>query len=343
MQRINYRARDRLRNIVNMPECKMTMLIEWYEYNDANTDGRHLTYLKFSSKFVWSPIDVRTISDQVLPTYCARWEALALLSDDKECDIVLKEATNIGSSSKLSLKDLMGMPDVLFGGKMVILGGDFRQTLPIKKGALKFELITSSIAESELCTLCQNMWPLKPGLDKEEQRRSQEFADWLLHVGDGELRKPNEEDADDTCWLDIPAHVCVTPDQKGRDKLIDFIYDEETLKRPTTANLQEKAIVCLKNETTDVINTHILSAVEGDITAYLGNNQDIPRRDTCETEMLYLPEYLNTIKFPRFPLHELQLKVGSPIMLLRNVNLLGVLFNDTRMIVRSLKSKVIEA
>ncbi|GKB33002.1 retrovirus-related pol polyprotein from transposon TNT 1-94, partial [Tanacetum coccineum] len=54
-------------------------------------------------------------------------------------------------------------------------------------------------------------------------------------------------------------------------------------------------------------------------------------------------EYLNTMNFPGIPPYELELKVGSPIMLLKNVNILGGLCNGTRMIVRSLKSKVIEA
>ena len=59
--------------------------------------------------------------------------------------------------------------------------------------------------------------------------------------------------------------------------------------------------------------------------------------------MLYPPEYLNTFKFPGLPPHKLQLKVGVPIMLLRNVNLEGGLCNGTRMIVTNLMSKVIEA
>ncbi|GJT50394.1 DNA helicase [Tanacetum coccineum] len=139
-----------------------------------------------------------------------------------------------------SLRDLMDTLDLLFGGKR------------------------------------QNIQLLKPSLAEEEQRRSQEFADWLLHVGDGELRKPDEEDADDT-------------------------------------------------------------SVEGEITTYLSNDQAIPAsKDTSKIEMLYPPEYLNTIKFPGFSPHELYLKVGSPMMLLRNVNLSGGLCNGTRMIVRSL-------
>ncbi|GJT08692.1 nucleic acid-binding, OB-fold protein [Tanacetum coccineum] len=47
--------------------------------------------------------------------------------------------------------------------------------------------------------------------------------------------------------------------------------------------------------------------------------------------------------FPGLSPHKLELKVGSPIMLLRNVNLSGGLCNRTRMIVRSLMSKLIEA
>ncbi|GJV64924.1 DNA helicase [Tanacetum coccineum] len=43
--------------------------------------------------------------------------------------------------------------------------------------------------------------------------------------------------------------------------------------------------------------------------------------------------------FPGLPPHELELKVGSPIMLLRNVNLSGGICNRTRMIVRSLMSR----
>ncbi|GJS75547.1 DNA helicase [Tanacetum coccineum] len=77
---------------------------------------------------------------------------------------------------------------------------------------------------------------------------------------------------------------------------------------------------------------------------YLSKDEAIPMgKETSETELLYPMEYLNTISFPGFPPHELHLKVGSPIMLLRNVNLSGGLCNGTRMIVTSLMSRLIEA
>ncbi|GKC32078.1 DNA helicase, partial [Tanacetum coccineum] len=138
--------------------------------------------------------------------------------------------------------------------------------------------------------------------------------------------------------------VLHTLSKQGLSELIDFISDDTTLKAPTAGALQEKAIVCPKNDNADVVNAKILSSIEGVMKTYLSRDEAIPMgRETSETEPLYPMEYLNTITFPSFPPYELQLKVGSPIMMLRNVNLAGGLCNGTRMIVTSLMSKLIEA
>ena len=58
---------------------------------------------------------------------------------------------------------------------------------------------------------------------------------------------------------------------------------------------------------------------------------------------LYPVEYLNTLTANNFPAHKLHLKVGVPIMLLRNLNQSLGLCNDTRLIVTNLGDNVIEA
>ena len=79
-----------------------------------------------------------------------------------------------------------------------------------------------------------------------------------------------------------------------------------------------------------MINERVLSDLAGDITTYMSSDEAIPvGRDGAATEMLYPPEYLNTFSFPALPPHRLQLKIGAPIMLLRNVNLGGALCNGT--------------
>nr|GEW96301.1 DNA helicase [Tanacetum cinerariifolium] len=212
-----------------------------------------------------------------------------------------------------TLRDLMDAPEIVFGGKTVI------------------------------CKLKENMRLLRPGLSNEERQRFEIFAKWLLDVGNGETGEPDEDNDEDSSWITVPQQYCLTPGEQGLLKLIDFIYDDATLKAPTASTLREKAIVYPKNNTTDTVNAKILSTVKSATKTYLSKDEAIPiGRETSETELLYPMEYLNTLTFPGFPPHELQLKVGSLIMLLRNVNLPGGLCNSTRMTVTSLIGNVVE-
>jgi ATP-dependent DNA helicase PIF1 len=58
---------------------------------------------------------------------------------------------------------------------------------------------------------------------------------------------------------------------------------------------------------------------------------------------LYSPEFLRSLQIPGLPPGELKLKIGIPIILLRNLNPSEGLCNGTRLICRSLQNKVIDA
>jgi ATP-dependent DNA helicase PIF1 len=60
-------------------------------------------------------------------------------------------------------------------------------------------------------------------------------------------------------------------------------------------------------------------------------------------DSLYLVEFLNTLQFSGIANHELELKVGVPILLLRNLNQSIGLCNGMRLIVKRLGQRVIEA
>nr|GEX00343.1 DNA helicase [Tanacetum cinerariifolium] len=86
-----------------------------------------------------------------------------------------------------TLRDLMSSPDLIFGGKTVVLG--------------------------------------------------EVFAKWLLDIGNGETGDPDNEDNQDNCWISIPPEYCVSSDDAGMSELINFIYDQTTLKTPTAEAL----------------------------------------------------------------------------------------------------------
>ncbi|GJR01919.1 DNA helicase [Tanacetum coccineum] len=89
-----------------------------------------------------------------------------------------------------------------------------------------------------------------------------------------------------TSWIDIPPNYCVSPDEQGLANLIDFIYDHNTLRTPSAITLQQKAIVCPKNETADTINSKVLEVVKGESTTYISHDEATPiGNDGAETEM----------------------------------------------------------
>nr|GEX08367.1 ATP-dependent DNA helicase PIF1-like [Tanacetum cinerariifolium] len=88
----------------------------------------------------------------------------------------------------------------------------------------------------------------------------------------------------------------------------------------------------------------VLSLVNRQQHVYLSLDEAMPyENDGGETELLYLPEYLNSLNSANFPPHRLELKLGGPIIHLCNLNISGGLCNKTQLIVTQLLSKVIEA
>ncbi|KAF7826480.1 uncharacterized protein G2W53_017644 [Senna tora] len=79
-----------------------------------------------------------------------------------------------------TFRDITGINSP-FGGKIIILGGDFRQILPVIPNGSKAQMINASIVNSplwrhfEVLHLRENM----------RTRNDQGFPEWLLRVGDG--------------------------------------------------------------------------------------------------------------------------------------------------------------
>ncbi|GJZ29210.1 DNA helicase [Tanacetum coccineum] len=218
-----------------------------------------------------------------------------------------------------TLRDILDTPNAFFGGKSVMLGGDFRQTLPVKKNASRNEIIGSLIAESylwrhfKLCRLTENTRLSNDSMNEADREKVAMFAKWLLDIGDGHLGTPDELDPENTSWVDIPDDYRIPDDENGLVNLIKFIYDDHTLQHPTPRT------------------PHV----------YQSYDEALPHgHDGGEVELLYPREYLNTLSFTELPPHKLELKIGTPIILLRNINIVDGLCNGTRLIVKQLLPKL---
>ena len=81
--------------------------------------------------------------------------------------------------------------DIPFGGKVVVLGGDLRQILPVVEGGTKQDVISAAIITSrlwahvEVLSLNQNMRLVCSPNDACQQQEVAAFSTWVLDIGEG--------------------------------------------------------------------------------------------------------------------------------------------------------------
>lgn len=80
----------------------------------------------------------------------------------------------------------------------------------------------------------------RPRCSHQEYDAIATFSKWLLDVGNGTIGEPDENDTDNSSWIQIPDKYCIAESHKAMQELISFIYDEETLQRPTATLLHKK-------------------------------------------------------------------------------------------------------
>jgi ATP-dependent DNA helicase PIF1 len=95
------------------------------------------------------------------------------------------------------------------------------------------------------------------------------------------------------------------------------------------------------NVDVNAINNAVMERVPGEPRTYLSADSAFQEGGVADNSMPQ--EYLNILDLPGMPIHNLTLKVGTPINLMRNLNFEAELCNGTRMIINTLKQRVVEA
>jgi len=82
----------------------------------------------------------------------------------------------------------------------------------------------------------------------------------------------------------------------------------------------------------------------GEEKTYLSYDTTLTHNGNCDVvDDVHTPEFLNTINAQGLPHHKIRLKIGVPIMLLRNIDLKLGLCNGTRLIITRTRKFVLEA
>nr|CAH0107953.1 unnamed protein product [Daphnia galeata] len=220
-----------------------------------------------------------------------------------------------------------------YGGKVLLLGGDFRQCLPVVKHGNRVQV-------TEACIINNRTWPLFKQIRLVQNMRtvpgSQEFANWLINLGNG--TRPQTPKLNDPDLIEIP------PDFLHMDtNMIEHVFGHPTqlLDEGVSEQISNRAILCPKNEDCRVINNNIVSKMPGPLKVY----KSIDTMDSEDPEEIanYLAEILNTFDVSGLPPHQLNLKVGAIVILLKNIDSRHGLCNGTRLLIKNLTENVIVA
>ncbi|XP_062224660.1 uncharacterized protein LOC133923271 [Phragmites australis] len=246
--------------------------------------------------------------------------------------------------------DEPSLANVPFGGKLVVLGGDFRQVLPVIARGTRSDVVSASLVMSPIwqhitvLKLYTNMRLTNPALGASQRHNLAVFAQWVLDVGNGDVPMATKPGEAHPTWLQIPHDLLFMPSDNNIQTIIDSTYDSFDTMYSDTSYLTARAIVCPTNSTVDEINDVVFNQVPGEAREYLSYDTISKTADhVADVDILYPPEFLNSITVNNFPHHCLCLKVGVPIILLRNINQSIGLCNGTRLIVTRLGDHVLEA
>nr|XP_017245434.1 PREDICTED: ATP-dependent DNA helicase PIF1-like [Daucus carota subsp. sativus] len=179
-----------------------------------------------------------------------------------------------------------------FGGITVLLGGDFRQILPVITEGERAEIVSACITRSRLWSICK------------------------IFLLTRNMRIKEGSSANSI------------------DKMVESTFPNFIANCRDPSYLSERAILTPTNQTVSHLNIVIVDKLPGESVSYysVDSAEEFGGSDD-DLKSAFPLEYLNSLFVPGMPPHELKLKVGVVVMLMRNLNQTLGLCNGTRMIV----------
>ncbi|XP_066311551.1 uncharacterized protein [Miscanthus floridulus] len=228
-----------------------------------------------------------------------------------------------------SLCDIMDQPQLSFGGKTMVFGGDFRQVLPVARRGSRAQVVGASLHMSYL-------WDSMRHLKLVHNMRAKcdlWFAEYLLRVGG----VSEEVTVDDE--IRLPHDICIPHirEDSDLDTLIDYIFPNLNMNMSSKDYITSRAILSMRNNWVDMINMKMIDRFHGKEMLYHSFDCAVD-----DPHNYYPEEFLNTLTPNGLPPHVLKLKIGCPVILLRNIDPTNELYNGIRLIIWGFQKNTID-
>jgi hypothetical protein len=244
--------------------------------------------------------------------------------------IIIDEITMLPKNGLRCIDKLLGeimANDCPFGGKVFVVGGDFRQTLPVVARGSRTDVM-------ECCIKASQLWRNFMQLTLTTNMRSEgqhEHNEWLLKVGSGCL--PPVPGIFEENTIQIPDQMVTMED------ITEHIFQD--VQDMSIEELSKRVILAPTNAQTLQMNRKIIDLLPGEPVIYYSADS-VVSEDPSDT-INFPIEFLNDQTPSGMPPHVLLLKKGVIIMLLRNLNPKKGLCNGTRLIVEDLSRHLVKA
>ncbi|XP_031112085.1 uncharacterized protein LOC116016062 [Ipomoea triloba] len=276
------------------------------------------------------------------------WRALSSTLRAKR-QIVL----NVTSSDIASLLLLGGrtahsrfaIPIAINEDSTLVLGGDFRQILPVvPKGTIQ-DIVSAAVNSSymwnncEVLKLTKNL-RLSAAPHEVDKQKLEDFANWIADIGDGKTGGPN----DGYVEVEIPKNMPLPSDGNHISTIVKNTFPMFVNGNSNHTFVEGQAILSSILDVVNQVNEYMSALHTSESRTYFScDNVCKADADNGILGDVHTPELLNGIRVLGLPNHTLTLKIGSPVMLMRNIDHSVGLCNGTRLIITKLADRIIEA
>ncbi|XP_060210557.1 uncharacterized protein LOC132637494 [Lycium barbarum] len=162
------------------------------------------------------------------------------------------------------LKDLMDT-SALFGGKVVVLGVDFRQTLPFVRYGKKEDFIAESLLYSSIWNELEKLQLFENMREKTDLA----FCDYLLRIGNG------QEQASSTNKIEILESLIIpyTTERESLDKLLAATYSNLNSPYSNPSPTDSCMILTTKNYFINELNDMLIDRFTGKSKTFIGTDE----------------------------------------------------------------------